>query len=265
MKIKDLGYVDETFVRNFMGVNPYYYGLWRALEMAADDPGIVRIMIPTPITLSKSVIASDNVHFYITRSGYIDIPEGVSLTINGEVISDGGTIKEGSGSIIYGSEAKIVDLSEVVTSDTEISVEKGLLIADYVPAVTTNKLYNNGGNLFFDDVNISEGGGGGSSANLLQTTKIVDNEIGILDASAILSDDGYKYDYLVTDGTNVRAGSILMAWELDSLEASFSEIATNPIGDTSDVIFTVDVASGFARLICTTTGTYTVKLNRYSF
>lgn len=69
---------------------------------------------------------------------------------------------------------------------------------------------------------------------------------------------GAFFDYVVSDGTNLRAGNIMSAW--DGVSATYLDTPTGDIGITTGITFNVSVSGGNAILKSsgTTTG-WTVK------
>ena len=70
--------------------------------------------------------------------------------------------------------------------------------------------------------------------------------------------DGAFFDYIIKDGTNFRAGSVMSVW--DGTTIKYNETTTNDIGDTSGVTMSVVFASSNAILRATiASGTWTIK------
>jgi hypothetical protein len=70
--------------------------------------------------------------------------------------------------------------------------------------------------------------------------------------------DAAFYDYVVKDGTNMRAGTVTAVW--DGSTVKYNEVSTTDIGDTSAVNLSVVLASGNAELIATiSSGTWDFK------
>lgn len=67
------------------------------------------------------------------------------------------------------------------------------------------------------------------------------------------------FEYIVKDGSNLRAGTVQAVWTGTTVE--FNETATNDIGNTADVVFSVDASTpGSAKFTATTTTTgWTIK------
>ena len=69
---------------------------------------------------------------------------------------------------------------------------------------------------------------------------------------------GAFFDYIISDGTNLRAGNIMAIW--NGVSINFTEITTNSIGNTSAVTFNVILSGGNAVLrITSASGTWIIK------
>jgi hypothetical protein len=104
-----------------------------------------------------------------------------------------------------------------------------------------------------------------SRINVTYLTNTVNNQTKILDTTPT-SALSVRYDYVVSDGSVSRSGSIMLLFEPHNNSVRCMESANNTMGDTSDLIFTASVSAGNIRLSATATKNYnTVKLNKYSF
>ncbi len=65
--------------------------------------------------------------------------------------------------------------------------------------------------------------------------------------------DGVFFDYVVKNGTNLRAGTVIAIHNGTSVE--YSENSTDDLGSTAGVTFTVDLDSGNLRLLATVSST----------
>ena len=66
------------------------------------------------------------------------------------------------------------------------------------------------------------------------------------------------FDYVIKNGTNVRAGTVVATH--DGTNVEFNETSTVDLGDTSDVTLSVDISGANMRLRATTTSsTWTIK------
>jgi hypothetical protein len=69
---------------------------------------------------------------------------------------------------------------------------------------------------------------------------------------------GVFFDYLIKGGYNLRAGTVTSVH--DGTNVEYTEVGTNDIGDTSDVSLSVDINSGYLRLLATAeTNNWTIK------
>jgi hypothetical protein len=60
--------------------------------------------------------------------------------------------------------------------------------------------------------------------------------------------DAAFFDYVVKKGSNYRAGTVMAVWEAGTTNVEFTDTSTNDLGNTNDIVFTVDVVSATARL-----------------
>lgn len=155
------------------------------------------------------------------------------------------------------------------------------ILNDLEPSGTSGQLqYNNGGflgganNLYYDDVNDRLGIGTSSPSENLDiqgSIKIINTiisnqqntgvDVGTETISTVSSTDydGVFFDYVIKNGTNLRAGTITVVH--DGTNVSFNEVSTQDLGDTTDVELSVDLSGGDIRLRATTTSdNWTVKV-----
>lgn len=70
--------------------------------------------------------------------------------------------------------------------------------------------------------------------------------------------DAAHIDYIIKDGTNFRAGTVMSVWRAGSVE--YTDTSTNDIGNTTGASFVVDTNAANVRLKFTvTSGTWTIK------
>lgn len=61
--------------------------------------------------------------------------------------------------------------------------------------------------------------------------------------------DAAFFDYVVKKGANYRAGTVMAVW--DGTNVEFTDTSTNDLGNTAEVLFSVDILSGQTRLKAT--------------
>lgn len=92
------------------------------------------------------------------------------------------------------------------------------------------------------------------------TNTDVDSGTEIVATIATGSYDAAFFDYVVKNGANYRAGTVMSVWQAGTSNVEYTDTSTNDLGNTSDVIFTVDLVGGNARLKATvTTNNWSVK------
>ncbi len=63
--------------------------------------------------------------------------------------------------------------------------------------------------------------------------------------------DAAFFDYVVKKGSSYRAGTVMAVWEAGTSNVEFTDTSTNDLGNTTDVVFVVDILSATARLKAT--------------
>lgn len=63
--------------------------------------------------------------------------------------------------------------------------------------------------------------------------------------------DAAFFDYVVKKTTNYRAGTVTAVWEAGTSNVEFTDVSTNDLGSTADVVFSVDTLAGNVRLKAT--------------
>ena len=87
--------------------------------------------------------------------------------------------------------------------------------------------------------------------------------IGYIDTIADVSGDGAIWHYVVKDGTNFRAGTIIAVWNATTNIVKYNEVHTDDIGDTTGVTFAVIDVGNIIKLQATTiTGGWSIKVIR---
>lgn len=81
----------------------------------------------------------------------------------------------------------------------------------------------------------------------------IDTGTETVDTFADTTGDAVKWNYVVKNGTNLRAGTIVACWNASGNTTEYAETSTNDIGDTSQLTFDVDISSDNVRLQATAT------------
>lgn len=77
----------------------------------------------------------------------------------------------------------------------------------------------------------------------------IDTGTEVVDSFAYSLGAAVRWDYVVTDGTNQRSGIFLTTWLSDGSSISDgTEVSSLDIGDTDDIVFSVDIDAGLVRL-----------------
>ena len=84
-----------------------------------------------------------------------------------------------------------------------------------------------------------------------------------LDSFASTTTDGCHWHYVIRDGANVEAGTVIGVWDFNSSAVTHTQYSTDELGSTSGVSFNVDINSGVVRLLSTIiSGTWNIKIRR---
>lgn len=148
-----------------------------------------------------------------------------------------------------------------------LSVEAGLLTLKETTTPTADsgygKIYTKSDDkLYFQD-------GSGTEKEIITPTKLTDtvnNEAKVIETFADLPDNAAKYEYLISDGTNMRMGILFLIWDGSADLIKISDISSDDIGDSSDFIWSADILADNVRLIATAINNYSIiKLNKFPF
>ena len=162
---------------------------------------------------------------------------------------------------------------------TTLSTDLTSVLMSYESGGTTNQIQLNSSSMTVEDNLNVQGLVYGAdyednfTARSLVTKQYVDsgsNTSEVLAASGTADSfdeslsNGVVWDYTVQNGVNLRGGTILAVWNASTDEIVFTETTTNDLGDTSDIVFDVEInTAGEVELIATiASGTWTVKTKR---
>jgi len=79
----------------------------------------------------------------------------------------------------------------------------------------------------------------------------VDSGTEVITSVSTGSFDAAYFDYVVKKGSNYRAGTVTAVWEAGTSNVEFTDVSTNDLGSTADVVLSVDILSATARLKAT--------------
>jgi len=183
----------------------------------------------------------------------VNINEVTGWTINGDLIVTGNTnIQSFSATTGYLNSSGSIIFQIDGIYGTLLNVSNG----------TTGLIYNintpSGYPIFevYDDSTILMGSY--LSPSLNTTAKVSSSGTTSIYSIPISSYTGSFFDYIVTDGTNLRAGNVMSIW--NGLTIKYTEITTNSIGDTSPITFSVVIIGTNAVFtITSTSGSWTIK------
>jgi hypothetical protein len=145
----------------------------------------------------------------------------------------------------------------VLSVDDNAPTWKGGLISGSLQ-ISNFGFSTTGSNTFTDDQTIE--GTLSISGTLVQqttTTGVTTNTV-IAQFPTGSYDAGF-FDYVIKNGTNLRAGTVTSVWLSNNVV--FNEVTTNDLGNTTNVTMTVSIANGNANLNANvSSGTWTIKV-----
>lgn len=88
-----------------------------------------------------------------------------------------------------------------------------------------------------------------TAANGSKVTTPVNVGPNVISSVSVGSYDGATFNYVIKDGTNFRAGTVIAVW--NGTIVQYNETTTNDIGNTTSVVMSVAITAGNAELIAT--------------
>ena len=86
----------------------------------------------------------------------------------------------------------------------------------------------------------------------------------IIDTFSTIVTDGCHWHYVIRDGVNVEAGTIIGGWDLNSSAVTHTQYSTDELGNTSGISFEVDINTNNIRLLSTiVSGNWNIKIRRF--
>jgi len=160
-----------------------------------------------------------------------------NLTVNGEIYGRTSTLYPGLGGL--GFYSLVPYLENANQGGLKIKVQQGNNLID---ALTLDSSQNA---TFAGDINII-------NANLSNQENLdVDTGTEVIAIAPIALYTAAFFDFVVKNGANVRSGTVYACHDGTSVE--YTETSTADLGNTSAVVFTVDISAGNMRLLATTT------------
>ena len=227
--------------------NVYVTGSVTASAFAGDGSNLTGIVTNLNITGSDGGTGTVSLK---TQALTIDGTNGVEATVSGQTIT------------ISGSNATTTTKGVASFTGSNFTVTGGEVSSNPISFNGAN--INLGGTYSFGLANItSQGGttadqltlnGGAIIHGVLHTSGSntdVDTGTEVVATVATGSYDAAFFDYVVKKGSSYRAGTVTAVWEAGTSNVEFTDVSTNDIGNTAEVILSVDVLSATARLKAT--------------
>ena len=187
-----------------------------------------------------------------TQALTIDGTNGIAATVSGQTI------------IISGSNATTTDRGVAAFTGSNFSVAGGIVSSN--PINFNGADINLGGTHAFGLQNITPYGAsttdqvsleGGAIINGVLFTSAsnsdVDTGTEIIASVSATSYDAAFFDYVIKKGNDYRAGTVMAVWNTAQGTTEFTDFSTNDLGNTTDVVFSVDLLTNTARLKATVT------------
>ena len=87
----------------------------------------------------------------------------------------------------------------------------------------------------------------------------------IIDSFSTSLTDGCHWNYVVKDGVNVEAGTIIGVWELNTSASTYTQYSTDSLGNTNGITFNINVVGNTVNLLTNiTSGNWNIKMRRLS-
>jgi len=185
-----------------------------------------------------------------TQALTVDGTNGVTATVSGQTIT------------ISGSNATTSSIGVASFTGSNFTVTGGEVSSNPINFNGAN--INLGGTHAFGLQNITTYGastsdqltlsGGAIISTVLYTSATnadVDTGTEVVATVSTGSYDAAFFDYVVKKGSNYRAGTVMTVWEAGTTNVEFTDTSTNDLGNTTDIVFTVDLVSATARLKAT--------------
>jgi len=175
---------------------------------------------------------------------------GIAATVSGQTIT------------ISGSNATTTNIGVASFTGSNFTVTGGSVSSNPINFNGAN--INLGGTHSFGLQNITPYGastsdqvtlsGGAIVSSVLYTSATnsdVDTGTEVVASVGTGSYDAAFFDYVVKNGSNYRAGTVMAVWEAGTSNVEFTDTSTNDLGNTTDISFSVDLVSATARLKAT--------------
>jgi len=235
--------------------NVYVTGSVSASAFAGDGSNLTGIVTNLNITGSDGGTATVSLK---TQALTVDGTNGMTATAAGQTIT------------ISGSNATTGSRGVASFNGTNFTVTNGDVASNPINFNGAN--INLGGTHSFGLQNITPYGASTTDQVSLQGGAIIQGVLFITASNADVdagtevvatvstgSYDSAFFDYVVKKTTNYRVGTVMAVWDTTG-NVEYTDTSTNDLGNTSDVIFSVDVLSGNARLKATvTTNDWVIK------
>jgi hypothetical protein len=241
-------YIDFADRRTYVEAGLYVTGsVTSSVGFSGDGSQLTGIVTNLNLTGSEGGTGTVSLK---TQALTIDGENGVAATVSGQTIT------------ISGSNATTTVRGVAAFTGSNFAVNGGIVSSN--PINFNGADINLGGTHSFGLQNITPYGASTTDQVSLQGGAIIN---GVLFTSASNSDvdtgtvviasvdattyDASFFDYVIKKGNNYRAGTVMTVWNTAQGTTEFTDFSTNDLGNTTDVVFTVDLLLNTARLKAT--------------
>jgi hypothetical protein len=188
------------------------------------------------------------------------IPTSINAQDNNTLIITFSSPQTGTATATVGGGLPYISSSfdgRVLAADGTAPMWKGGMVSGSLQ-ISNFGFATTGSNTFIDDQTIS-GTLTITNALIQQTTSTGVTSNTVIATLPTGSYDGGFFDYVIKNGTNLRAGTVTSVW--NSTDIVFNEVTTNDLGTTTNVNMTMTVVNGNANLNANvSSGTWTIKV-----
>jgi hypothetical protein len=185
---------------------------------------------------------------------------GISTTVSGQTVSVAGTDATTTAKGVASFNSTNFTVTNGAVSSNNITINgttvtlggtRNITLQDITTqgSTSSNQLTLNGGAIIHGVLF--------TSASATSVAGPVTNQV--IATVATGSYDSAMFDYILKDGTNYRAGTVMAVWN-STTGYEFTDTSTNDIGNTGQAVLSADTSGGNVRLKLTlTSGTWTAK------
>ncbi len=173
---------------------------------------------------------------------------GVAVTVSGQTVTISGSNATTSSIGVASFNGTNFTVTGGAVSSNNINLNNTNVTLGGTRNITLQEITQYGGSTTSDQVTLN---GGAVIHGVLFTSgsnSDVDTGTEVVASVQTGSYDAAFFDYVVKKGVNYRAGTVIAVWEAGTSNVEFTDTSTNDLGNTNDIVFTVDIFTATARL-----------------